>query len=173
MDMEAFKPIVPVAKEWIETILATYAHQAIPVTSFGFSRLPQYYPAEFLQNTKVVLLPHVPVPPLSKWGLHGQVFLDFEKSDPFGITYKDTYFLRESEFKKESLHFHELVHVIQWGHLGADRFLLNYAVGLDQYGYEDSPLEAMAFGLETVFKQNKTVFQVEPVVCQKLNQLFG
>jgi len=35
-----------------------------------------------------------------------------------GITYLDTFFSREEGRGNESLHFHELVHVLQWQLLG-------------------------------------------------------
>lgn len=33
---------------------------------------------------------------------------------------------------RESIHFHELVHVVQWSALGVDEFLLTYALGVAQ-----------------------------------------
>jgi hypothetical protein len=71
-----------------------------------------------------------------------------------GITFKDTFFVREDR-QSESLHFHELVHVVQWARLGPDKFLLAYAVGLAQLGYEKSPLEQMAYDLQAQFEGGK------------------
>jgi hypothetical protein len=68
-----------------------------------------------------------------------------------GITFDNTYFLRRG-LERESLHFHELVHVIQWQHLGIDRFLLAYGIGLAQFGYQSSPLEKMAYDLQLEFE---------------------
>lgn len=68
-----------------------------------------------------------------------------------GITYKDTFFVRHLHQNTESLHFHELVHVVQWERLGVDNFLLAYAAGLMQFGYHDSPLEKMAYSLQDRF----------------------
>jgi len=41
----------------------------------------------------------------------------------------------------ESVHFHELDHVIQWQVLGTKNFLLLYASGLNANGSMSSPLE--------------------------------
>ena len=68
-----------------------------------------------------------------------------------GITYLDTYFLLPGGADDESLHFHELVHVIQWRVLGPENFLLLYAADLAERGYSDSPLEAMAYGHQQRF----------------------
>jgi hypothetical protein len=67
-----------------------------------------------------------------------------------GITYKDTFFLQQGQ-NSESLHFHELIHVVQWERLGVDNFLLAYGVGLVQFGYKNSPLEQMAYSLQQAF----------------------
>ena len=71
-----------------------------------------------------------------------------------GITFKDTFFLEQGQ-ASESLHFHELVHVVQWARLGVDNFLLAYGVGLIQSGYEQSPLEAMAYSLQRDFDNGR------------------
>jgi hypothetical protein len=67
-----------------------------------------------------------------------------------GITYKNTFFVSHLH-QTESLHFHELVHVVQWETIGANDFLLAYGAGLMRFGYRDSPLEAMAYSLQAAF----------------------
>jgi hypothetical protein len=37
--------------------------------------------------------------------------------------------------------------------LGVDRFLLSYGLGLLQFGYEQSPLEQMAYSLQQLFER--------------------
>ena len=169
---QKLQAILPLATAWIHDTLAAHAAQARPVTSFGFRRLPLYYPEELLQRTKVVALPgKLPVPPLRAWGLDLPAFAKFENQPNDGITYLDTYFVQEPLATDESLHFHELVHVLQWAHLGPERFLLDYALGLAQFDYRDSPLETMAYDLQAEFEQGKFTFQVKPLVLQKLQQL--
>jgi hypothetical protein len=68
-----------------------------------------------------------------------------------GITFKDTFFLQHGR-GSEGLHFHELVHVVQWSRLGIDNFLLAYGLGLLAHGYAQSPLEQMAYTLQYVFE---------------------
>jgi hypothetical protein len=123
--------------------LAAHAGTARPVASCGFPRLPLYFTAETLASAKVVITDRLPVPPLSSWGL--TQFASFERRDPDGITYLDTCFLKPHQSKNEAIHFHELIHVIQWRVLGAERFLRSYADGLERFGYRDSPLEVMAY----------------------------
>ena len=69
--------------------------------------------------------------------------------------------------RDESLHFHELVHVIQWRLLGPEKFLAFYADGLERFGYRNSPLEVMAYNLQDRFDREAQPFSVE-AACQKL-----
>ena len=133
----------PIVDDWMWAALAAHAGTARPVASCGFPRLPLYFTAETLASAKVVITDRLPVPPLSSWGL--TQFASFERRDPDGITYLDTCFLKPHQSKNEAIHFHELIHVIQWRVLGAERFLRSYADGLERFGYRDSPLEVMAY----------------------------
>ena len=100
----------------------------------------------------------VPFPPLSRMGLPELEQMENMSMD--GITYVDTFFINHLR-QTESLHFHELVHVVQWERLGVDNFLLAYGVGLMQSGdlyqtfedvYLNSPLEQMAYSLQAGFE---------------------
>jgi hypothetical protein len=149
---------LPQVRQWIDALLLQHAAQARTVASFGFQRLGAYYPPALLENSKVVIVPEVPLPPLSDLGLGG--FAEFENLDAIGITYKDTYFVIETHACDESLHFHELVHIIQWQLLGVDAFLAAYALGLMQHGYRCCPLEVMAYDLQKQFEACAPSFNV-------------
>jgi hypothetical protein len=73
----------------------------------------------------------MPRPPLSSWGLTR--FADFEHGNFSGITFLDTFFIKQDQSENETLHFHELIHVIQWRVLGPERFLYLYADGLERF----------------------------------------
>jgi hypothetical protein len=166
MSPEEFTKFYPPLLDWIRTMLTSNAHKAQTVASRGFSRLPLYFTENTLASTKVVLVDPLPVPPLRSIGL-GR-FADFERSDFEGITYMDTFFLKPSQSANENLHFHELVHVIQWRLLGPDRFLFSYANGLECFGYRHSPLEAMAYDAEEAFASSTAIFNTEKMVAEKL-----
>ena len=57
----------------------------------------------------------------------------------------------------EALHFHELVHVVQWARLGVDNFLLAYGAGLLQFDYEKTPLERMAYSMQAQFERDESI----------------
>lgn len=81
-----------------------------------------------------------------------------------GITFKDTYFLHPDAAADESVHFHELVHVVQWQSLGPKAFLLSYAAGLLEHGYLDCPLERMAYDHQIRFDAVHRGYDVEAEV---------
>ena len=166
MNEADFRKVFPFVRDWIAETLAASAAQAKPVSSFNFPRLPYYYTSDLLARAKIVFVDKCPVPPLSAIGLHQ--FADFEKLNASGITYLDTYFVLRHEAERESLHFHELVHVIQGELLGAERFLALYADGLEKHGYRDSPLEVMAYDHEARFNSNAEPYAVEKAVRKQL-----
>lgn len=141
---------LPQAEAWIDEFLATTASSARPVSTLGFTRLSQYFPKELLERSKVVSVDHVSYPPVDRFGL--PEFAPIQQMTFDGITFKDTFFIQRGRESDELLHFHELVHVVQWGRLGTGRFLLAYGLGLLQFGYENSPLESMAYGFQRGFE---------------------
>ena len=150
---------------WIQQTLDAHAHERRAVSSFTFLRLPQYFSAELLSGSSVVPTDRPPVPPLSKLGL--SEFVGFEKQPMSGITYFDTYFVERGAVGDESLHFHELVHIIQWQVLGPKDFLLLYAAGLAEFEYRDCPLEAMAYDHQRRFDAGIPPYSVEAEVREQ------
>ena len=120
MSPEDFAKVYPGLIGWIRNTLTASAPAAHTVASRGFSRLPLYFTEETLAATKVVLVDPLPMPPLSSMGLAR--FADFVRGNFDGITFIDTIFVKPTESNNENVHFHELVHVIQWRLLGPDRF---------------------------------------------------
>jgi hypothetical protein len=105
-------------------------------------------PPVFRGRCSIVLFDSVPFPPVEKYGL--PEFTPMQQMDFDGITFKDTFFIKKGR-ASEALHFHELVHVVQWSRLGVDNFLLAYGLGLHLFGYDKSPLELMAYTLQHDF----------------------
>jgi hypothetical protein len=161
---------VPKVRSWIEDTLADYADRATPVSSYSWKRLPLCYSSELLQRAKVVIVDSVPSPPLDQLGL--PEFSGSMPSDSDGITFKDTFFARRDQ-NTESLHFHELIHVLQWDRLGADNFLLAYGIGLAQFGYRQSPFEAMAYDLQAQFDAGQLSSSVSELVKRGTDAVWG
>ncbi len=103
-----------------------------------------------LESTHVLIVDEVRYPPLEQFGL--QEFKSLQETRWCGITFNDLYCLRNGVASSPALHFHELVHVLQYQRLGFEQFLWAYHVGLAVHRYEDSPLEKMAYDLQLEFE---------------------
>ncbi|MGC1892408.1 MAG: hypothetical protein WA763_01745 [Pseudolabrys sp.] len=165
MTPEEFQKFYPALLGWIDITLRAHAGTQT-VISRGFPRLPLYFSADTLASAKVVLVDKLPIPPLSSWGLIR--FADFERGNFDGITYLNTFFIKRDELRNEAIHFHELIHIVQWRILGPEQFLRSYADGLERLGYRDSPLEVMAYDAEAAFIAND-IFDAEQLVARKLS----
>jgi hypothetical protein len=166
---EEFRTAYPKLLSWIQETLSFYENNAKPIASMQFVRLPLYFDPTFLESAKFIAVDQIPTPPLSQMGLSR--FAVFEQGNFNGITYLDRYFVKRAMVSEEALHFHELIHVIQWRLLGPEDFLAVYANGLDEFGYENNPLEKMAYDAETLFKQSSPVFDAEKFVVERLSHL--
>ena len=166
---EEFRTAYPKLRAWIQKTLEFYEKNAKPVASMHFVRLPLYFGHRLLETTKFIAIDRLPMPPLSAMGLSR--FAVFEQGDFSGITYLDRYFIKQTVVTEEAIHFHELMHVIQWRLLGPEDFLAAYANGLDEFGYENSPLEKMAYDAEAAFKRSSPIFDAEKFVAEQLGRL--
>ena len=50
-------------------------------------------------------------------------------------------------------------------------FLRAYANGLEEFGYENSPLEKIAYDAEASFKRSSEIFDAEKFVAEQLGSL--
>lgn len=171
MTKEQFEATYPQIIGWIQKTLEEHKSQTRSVESMGFQRLPQYFPRQLLTQAKVIHVDVVPMPPLSAIGL--SQFAGFENMQADGITYIDTFFMRNQRKQEESIYFHELIHVVQWLILGPKFFIAAYADGLERIDYRPSPLEMMAYTLESVFRHSKHPFDAVTVVKEQLSQIYG
>ena len=161
-------------REWIEKLLEDNKEQAIPVISLNFPRLQKVFASDLLEKAKVVVVTgQVPFPPLplalSSMGLPD--FAQMGNASVAGVTYKDTFFVNNLH-QTESIYFHELVHVVQWERLGVDNFLLAYVAGLMQCGYQDSPLEQMAYSLQEDFDHESLPDGIIELIRQRTDAIW-
>ena len=169
MTSHEFEIAFPKVMGWIEQTLSAHAQIARPLASMHFRRLPLYFSQAQIEAAKFVVVDRLPLPLLSSIGLSR--FKEFERDDYGGVTFLDTYFLTRASADNESLHFHEMVHVVQWRVLGPERFLAMYASGLEAFGYRNNPLEKMAYDAQELFDRSGPVFDAEKFVTDKLSGL--
>lgn len=175
MNMQAdvvrrFHAALPEVRRWIDQYLDAHAASARAVSALGFTRLAACFPPELLERARVVNVERVPFPPVEKFGLPELASIQQMSFD--GITFKDTYFLQEGH-TTEALHFHEMVHVVQWARLGVDNFLLTYGLGLVSFGYEQSPLEQMAYNLQRSFEVGTSPQNLVQVIEQSTDAIWS
>ena len=170
MNLPLLREKLPDVLAWIDRTLGANAARAGRVAARDFPRLGAYYSRELLASVAVIPTTRVPVPPLGRLGVAG--FEEFEELDAAGITYRSSFFVRHGYERDESLHFHELVHVVQWQHLGPEGFILAYALGyLAGGGYRANPLETMAYDLQAEFDRRAPAFDVAPIVVAELDRV--
>jgi hypothetical protein len=165
---EEFHTAYPKLRAWIDKTLAFHEKNAKPIVSMHFVHLPRYCDPSLLETAKFIAIDQLPMPPLSAMGLSR--FAAFEQGNFNGITYLDRYFIKRTAVTEEALHFHELMHVIQWRLLGPEGFLAAYANGLDDFGYENNPLEKMAYDAEALFKRSSPILDAEKFVAEHLRR---
>jgi hypothetical protein len=168
--IQRFHAALPKVREWIEEFLANYADQARAVSTLRFERLSACFPQDILERAKVVTVSRVPFPPVSRFGL--PEFAAHEQQSFAGITFLDTFFLQRGQ-SSESLHFHEMVHIVQWARLGPDNFLLAYGVGLAKFGYKQSPLERMAYDLQDEFEKGTLPERLVSLIRERTNDIWN
>lgn len=153
---------------WVDGVLDAHREQARPVMDLSFPRLPGHYATEILQSTSVVVLEQCPSIPLSEFGLRPD---DMPPADQVaGFALRDIYFVTPRSEHHESTHFHELVHVVQWRLLGDECFFHLYGAGLIAEGYRSSPLERIAYDLQSRFDEIDTDFDAADEVRRALER---
>jgi len=110
--------------------------------------LKDYYPREFLGSAFYVVVDEIPLPPDLPSEMNS-----FKQMKLEGITYDNTYFLKAGYEKSLELHVHELVHVAQWQYLGINAFIERYFREFATYGYQEMPLEKMAYHVQDLFSR--------------------
>ncbi|HGF5052637.1 TPA: hypothetical protein ACF31V_004699, partial [Vibrio parahaemolyticus] len=152
-------------EEWIDLTNERFSNQRQSCALFARNSAG-FYSEEFLSNSYFVIVDSIPKPDFPELRLAGLGdFLDMEVQ---GITYKNTYYIVPSVAQNLRLHFHELVHVAQWKALGAIGFLQRYISEVQSVGYNDAPLEKLAYAFDRHFSQGGQKVDVPSYVENKI-----
>lgn len=145
-------------QKWIVYTLAEHEAQMEPVAEAHFERLKGYYPNTLLQRVQRVIVDRCPVPPLAITGI--PQLAEIETWDIKGIPWKNTIFIRRDLANWDAVHFHELLHIIQWECMGTERYLAAWAIGTITRRYRDNPLEETAFRHQSRFETEEKPYDV-------------
>jgi hypothetical protein len=143
-----------------------FAANARPVTPEHKRLLGPFFPADILDQLRVIRgrasEPSF-YPKLKAIGISNAPRF----SQMAGITFQDV--VVHVEPLTEALLFHELVHAVQYKHLGLKGFAEHYVRGFLSGGsYEEIPLEKQAYELEARFAEDRdTRFSVEADVKER------
>ena len=152
-------------EQWIDQTNIDYRSERISCDCF-IDDFNGFYPISFLKQAYFVVVENIPKPDfpgLREIGLGG--FIDMRVD---GITYKNTYYILPHVEQNLRLHFHELVHVAQWGNLGAANFIQRYIREIQSHGYAGAPLEKMAYVLDAHYASRGEKLDVPSYVSEKI-----
>lgn len=158
--------LLPLGAWWVGRIARRHGALARGPLELGFERLPKYFSPELLARARVVPADPVPMPPLARLAM--RFMAQGAIVEPAGITYNNVYFVAPELMNDESLHFHELIHVIQWEALGLEAFLLAYLKGYLEHGYENCPLEEMAYRHQARYESGGPAYDAEAEVRKEI-----
>lgn len=125
-----------------------------------------FYSPDFLETAFFVVTDEIPKPDFPE--LREAGLGDFIDMDVGGITYNDTYYVKQGAANELRLHFHELVHVLQWRELTPKGFIERYIREIQDFGYDEAPLENMAYALDGHYQKQGRPFSVEQYVRENL-----
>jgi hypothetical protein len=168
VEEKQFKRLVSDVRNWIALTLAEHEARMEPVEAARFERLYGYFPQDLLQRVQRVIVDRCPVPPLSVTGI--SQLAEIESWDIKGIPWENTIFIRRDLTDWDAVHFHELLHIVQWEYLGAEGYLTAWAVGTVTRGYRENPLEEMAFRHQTRFENKDSTYNVVREVAAEIDR---
>ncbi len=152
-------------EEWIRQVNAS--HKAVRQSCSVFqNHFNGFYSPRFLETAYFVVTDDIPKPDFPE--LREAGLGDFIDMDVGGITYDDTYYVSKSDANGLRLHFHELVHVIQWRELTHQGFIARYIQEIQDFGYDNAPLERMAYALDEHYQAKGRQLSVEQFVRENL-----
>lgn len=154
---------------WVDKLVSDYLPQARCCSELHPS-IKQYFPRDFLENSHFIITNDIPKLDIPFESSNVESFINM---DGDGITYKNLYFIKEHRAFDPTIHAHELVHVAQWKLLGVTGFIEKYINELENYGYNDAPLEKMAYAIEDRFALRNELFDITSVVKDELKKLYG
>jgi len=159
-------PLSAVIAQWIDKTNQAFAPQRLSCRKWQVP-FAGYFSERFLDQCHYVIVPEIPLPDEAFLRAAG-LGPDFS-NQVAGLTLDNTYYLLPSVAEALNVHFHELVHVAQWQHLGVTGFVSRYLHEWRAYEYREMPLERMAYTLEAQFLEGGPRVNIPDHVQQRLS----
>lgn len=154
-------------EEWINRVNCSHREERRSCSAFK-EQFNGFYSPDFLRAAFFVVTEEIPKPDIP--GLRELGLGDFIDMDVSGITYNDTYYVKKEAADDLRLHFHELVHVVQWRALTPPGFIERYIREIQACGYAESPLEKMAYALDEHYQSKGRYLGIEQFVREELSK---
>ena len=161
---------------WVENLQDRYRPLAHPLPGPLKGTLAPFFPAAILDRVQIAEVGVIQNPPFRDEAIDRGIpsnAVDFTQME--GFTLHDVVLVSmqpKPDQDPEALVFHELVHVVQYDLLdGVEEFMTRYVYGMRGAGwvYGMIPLEAMAYGYQDVFQNDKqTPFPVDELARELL-----
>lgn len=152
-------------EEWIHQVNSSHREVRRSCSVFE-EHFNGFYSPDFLKTAFFVVTDEIPKPDFPR--LREAGLGDFIDMDVGGITYNDTYYVKKEAANELRLHFHELVHVLQWREIGPQGFIERYIREIQDLGYDNAPLEKMAYALDGHYQSEGRHLSVEQFVRENL-----
>jgi hypothetical protein len=163
-------------RQWISQQRTVFRPLGHPLSDGALAAFSNFFDRDLLKNVRLVTVPGIDNPPFLEQlrpalSQASVPVLDF--SSMAAITFVDTILLVESAARdhRDSLLFHELIHVVQYDILGPDKFVELFITGWVNQGfnYAAIPLEMDAYELQYNYESAPDVgFDVQEEVSQRL-----
>jgi hypothetical protein len=168
--------MVSLGWQWISQQRTVFRPMGHPLSDDALARFSNFFDRDLLKNVRLVTVPAIDNPPFLEQlrpalTLASVPVLDF--SSMAAITFVDTILLVESAARghRDSLVFHELIHVVQYDILGLDKFVELFITGWVNQGfnYAAIPLEMDAYELQYKYESAPELgFDVQDELSQRL-----
>jgi hypothetical protein len=163
-------------RQWVSQQRTIFRPLGHLLSDSALATFSNFFDRNLLKNVRVVTVPGIDNPPFLEQlrpalSQASVPVLDF--SSMAAITFVDTILLVESAARdhRDSLVFHELIHVVQYDILGPDKFVELFITGWVNQGfnYAAIPLEMDAYELQYNYESAPGVgFDVQDEVSQRL-----
>ncbi len=180
MDMNQIMALlISQGQQWIKEQRGIFRPQGRALPDSAIARFSPFFEERLLREIRLVTVPALQNPAFlepcrQSFAEKGLPLLDF--TSMAAITFVDTILLVDRFFNEAApgLLFHELVHAVQYAHLGPDKFVELYLLGWVNQGfnYAAIPLEMDAYELENRYEADPAaVFSVQEAVATSLELL--
>ncbi len=173
MDVEKLRKIregIPPVRDWIARYIADPAHVYRPLDLERFRRLPLHFSAEILGKVRVATVERIEVAPVAHLG---PFVAEFEQAPTIvtAASAQDRIFVLPVSEESESVHFQQVVRLVQWDEAGGDLFLLSYFSLLAEVGFRRSPLIDLIYRLGAAFDRGETLPGLEDDIRRRTREI--